>query len=105
MLAAVERTGTQSLFRRFFGARREFTETEIDFFLNIDFVDHVAMVAESTETDGRQAIIGGGRYIKSDPGRAEIAFAVIDDYQGQGLGTILMRHLADAGPRGRPARN
>jgi GNAT superfamily N-acetyltransferase len=92
LLAAVEHTGTQSLFRRFFAVRREFTEKEIDFFLNIDFVNHVALVAVA-ETDGRQAIIGGGRYIVTEPGRAEIAFAVIDDCQGQGLGSILMRHL------------
>ena len=28
------------------------------------------------------------------PGQAEIAFVVVDAYQGQGIGTILMRHLA-----------
>ena len=28
------------------------------------------------------------------PGQAEIAFLVVDAYQGQGIGTILMRHLA-----------
>lgn len=92
LLAAVERTGTQSLFRRFFAVRREFSEKELDFFLNIDFVNHVALVAEA---DGGQAIIGGGRYIVTEPGRAEIAFAVIDDYQRQGLGSILMRHLGE----------
>lgn len=27
------------------------------------------------------------------PGRAELAFVVIDAYQGQGIGTMLMRHL------------
>ena len=43
LLAAVERTSTQSLFRRFFGAKRGFTEQEIAFFLDIDFVDHVAL--------------------------------------------------------------
>jgi ribosomal protein S18 acetylase RimI-like enzyme len=28
------------------------------------------------------------------PGKAEVAFAVIDAYQGQGVGSALMRHLA-----------
>lgn len=29
------------------------------------------------------------------PGKAEVAFAVIDEYQGQGIGVALMRHLAE----------
>lgn len=92
MLKAVSRTGTQSLFRRFFGARREFSETEIRFFLDVDFVDHVAIVAEVNE-DGKPAIVGGARFIRTGAGTAEVAFAVIDPYQGQGIGTILMRHI------------
>ncbi len=39
-------------------------------------------------------IIGGGRYIVEQPGKAEIAFAVVDEYQGQGIGAALMRHLS-----------
>ena len=38
--------------------------------------------------------MAGGRYIVVRPGQAEIAFIVVDAYQGQGVGTILMRHLA-----------
>lgn len=94
MLAAVARTGAQSMFRRFFGARRHFSESEIRFFLNIDFVRHVAIVAEIDES-GKKTIIGGARFVKLDDSRAEVAFAVIDPYQGQGIGTILMRHIAD----------
>jgi RimJ/RimL family protein N-acetyltransferase len=93
MLAAVGRTGVESLQRRFFAVKRGFSEKEIDFFMNIDFSNHVALVALADE-DGRRVIIGGGRYIVVEPGRAEIAFVVIDAYQGQGVGTLLMRHLA-----------
>jgi RimJ/RimL family protein N-acetyltransferase len=93
MLAAVGRTGTQSLQRRFFVVKRGFSEKEIAFFMNIDFVNHVALAALADE-GGRHVIIGGGRYIVTEPGKAEIAFVVIDDYQGQGVGTLLMRHLA-----------
>jgi RimJ/RimL family protein N-acetyltransferase len=93
MLAAVGRTSTQSLRRRFFVPKKGFSEQEIAFFLNIDFANHVALVAEVDE-DGHPVIAGGGRYIVVRPGQAEIAFMVIDAYQGQGIGTILMRHLA-----------
>ncbi len=65
----------------------------MDFFLNIDFASHVAIVAEIAE-DGRSVIAGGERYIVVQPGSAEIAFVVVDAYQDQGIGTILMRHLA-----------
>ena len=93
MLAAVGRTGTESLQRRFFVVKRGFSEKEIAYFMNIDFANHVALVALASE-DGRDVIVGGGRYIVTEPGKAEIAFVVIDDYQGKGLGTLLMRHLA-----------
>ena len=93
MLAAVGRTSAQSLRRRFFVPKKGFSEQEIAFFLNIDFANHVALVVE-LEEDGHPVIAGSGRYIVVRPGQAEIAFMVVDAYQGQGIGTILMRHLA-----------
>jgi GNAT superfamily N-acetyltransferase len=92
MLAAIDRTSTQSLHRRFFAAKKHFSEGEKAFFLDVDFVNHVALVAVA-EDAGRRFIVGGGRYVVVRPGTAEIAFAVIDDYQGQGIGAALMQHL------------
>ena len=92
MLAAIDRTGTESLKRRFFVTKREFSDNETAFFMNIDFVNHVALVAEIDE-DGRTAIVGGGRYVVVESGRAEIAFIVVDAYQRQGIGAILVRHI------------
>jgi ribosomal protein S18 acetylase RimI-like enzyme len=92
LLDAVERTGAQSLYRRFFGAKRDLSEKEIEFFLNIDFVNHVALVA-AVEEGSRAVIVGGGRYVVVRPGSAEVAFAVVDEYQGLGIGRTLMRHL------------
>jgi RimJ/RimL family protein N-acetyltransferase len=61
--------------------------------LNVDFVNHVALVAV-LEDDGQQQIVGGGRYIVSQAGTAELAFVVVDQNQGQGIGAALLRHLA-----------
>src|SRR5215510_6435722 len=91
--AVVDRTSTQSLYRRFFGAKRSFSDKEVAFFVNVDFVKHVALVAVIEEGD-HAAIVAGGRYIVQQPGTAEIAFVVIDDYQKQGIGAALLRHLA-----------
>jgi GNAT superfamily N-acetyltransferase len=93
LLAAVGRTGAEARFRRFFAVKRDFTEEEIAFFSDVDFINHVALVA-LVEEEGRPVIVGGGRYIVAQPGQAEVAFAVIDQYQSQGIGTRLMHHLA-----------
>lgn len=93
MLAAIRRTGTQSMQRRFFLAKRGFSDREIAFFMNIDFINHVALIALVTE-NGRRVIAGGGRYVVVAPGQAEVAFLVVDDYQGLGIGSALARHLA-----------
>ena len=45
MLAAIDRTRTRSLHRRFFAAKKHFSEGEKAFFLKVDFVNHVALVA------------------------------------------------------------
>src|SRR5881394_1224797 len=73
MLAAVGKTSAQSLQRRFFVMKRHF-------FLDVDFKNHVPIVALTDEA-GRKVIVGGGRYIVFEPGRAEMAFVVIDTWQ------------------------
>jgi RimJ/RimL family protein N-acetyltransferase len=65
---------------------------ETAFFMKIDFVNHVALVAEIDE-GGKSAIVGGGRYVVIESAQAEIAFIVVDAYQRQGIGAILVRHI------------
>jgi GNAT superfamily N-acetyltransferase len=92
MIAVGRRSSDRSLRSRFFTIRRQFSDKEIDAFMNVDFVRQVALVALIDEASG-PTIIGAGRYIVDAAGSAEIALAVIDDYQGQGIGRALVRHL------------
>jgi ribosomal protein S18 acetylase RimI-like enzyme len=94
MLAALGRTSPQSLQRRFFAMKRHFSDRERAFFMRIDFKSHVALVVRAEEAD-RKIIVGGGRYIVFEPGRAEMAFVVIDAWQRYGIGSMLMRHLIE----------
>jgi GNAT superfamily N-acetyltransferase len=96
MHEGIARLSSKSLYRRFFAVRREFSEKETDYFLDVDFVGHVALVAVADEA-GKPTIVGGGRYVVVKPGQAEVAFAIIDPFQGLGVGSALMRHLAILG--------
>ena len=88
LLEAVGRMSEGSLMRRFLGAKRHFSDKEIDYFVNVDFINHVALVCVADE--GRGPIVAGGRYVVVGPGTAELAFVVVDDYQGRGICAALM---------------
>jgi GNAT superfamily N-acetyltransferase len=92
MLAAVGRLSNEALYRRFFAPKRHFSERKIEFYLNVNFTNHVALAAVLSE-GGRLVIVGGARYVVSRPGCAEVAFAVDDPHQKLGVATHLIAHL------------
>jgi len=63
----------------------------------IDYVDHFAWVA----VDSADVSVGGATYVRSasDPALADISFLINDEFQGRGLGTLLMGALAIAARR------
>ena len=93
MRNALLRMSDQSITRRFFAPRRSLSEKEVATFMDIDFDNHVALVA-LLPVEGRPVIVGGSRYIVTEPGTAEVAFAIDDALQHRGLGTLLIKHLA-----------
>jgi acetyl coenzyme A synthetase (ADP forming)-like protein len=81
-----------SIYHRFFGLKHSLSEQDLVRFTEIDFVSHVALVATLRVGDDER-FIGVGRYVVTGPGSAEVAFAVLDEHQGRGIGTVLLDHL------------
>jgi acyl-CoA synthetase (NDP forming)/ribosomal protein S18 acetylase RimI-like enzyme len=82
----------QSKYFRFFAPYPVLSERDVERFTHVDHVKRVAFVV--IRADG---IIAVGRYDAVDDREAEVAFLVQDDYQGRGLGQLLLEHLAEAG--------
>jgi acetyl coenzyme A synthetase (ADP forming)-like protein len=59
--------------------------------LDVDYVDRFALVAETGEP---RRIISHAAYVRSGRSRAEVAFLVADAWQGRGISTIMLAHLA-----------
>jgi acetate---CoA ligase (ADP-forming) len=84
----------QSRYYRFFGLKRSMTEAELVRLTQLDFVAHVGLVATLRDGTGEH-FIGVARYIRTaDPTHAEVSFAVLDEHQGRGIGSILLDHLS-----------
>ena len=68
----------------------------------VDYVDHFAWAA----VDSTDVPVGGASYVRSasDRALADISFLIEDEFQGRGLGTLLMGALAIAARRNGIAR-
>jgi acyl-CoA hydrolase/GNAT superfamily N-acetyltransferase len=90
------RLSEETVYRRFFGAKQTFSHAEMQKLVDLDDEKSLALVACAQEGEG-EAIVGVG-VCAADPadGLAEVAFVVRDDWQGKGVGTLLMRRLAEA---------
>lgn len=88
-----DRLSEQSRYRRFLSPRGPLSQAELSYLTEVDHRDHEALVAVDAETDEG---VGVARFIRSpgDPAVAELAVAVADDWQGQGVGSLLAGELA-----------
>jgi succinyl-CoA synthetase alpha subunit/GNAT superfamily N-acetyltransferase len=93
LLAHFRGLSPESVRHRMFGAKKTLDPEELRYLTEVDFAKHVALAAV-VHDDATEKFIGIGRYFVGEKASAEVAFAVADDYQGRGIGTILLEHLA-----------
>ena len=97
LLGAFDRLSPESRYRRFFGGVKRLTPELLRVLTEIDYVDHFAWVAQAHDEPGHPGV-GAARYVRlrDEAAVADAAVAVVDDYHGRGLGTILLEALAAA---------
>lgn len=95
LVAALERLSPASRYLRFHAVVDRLTDAQIDFLTDIDHVDHEAIVVLDPKRPDLPGI-GVARYVREhdDPTVAEAAITVADEFQGQGVGTLLLGALA-----------
>ena len=94
-----QRLSPTSRFRRFFGSLDTLDDATVHYLTHVDGTNHVAIVALTDSPDLKTDIgLGVARFIRlaNEHDVAEAAVVVVDDYQGQGIGTLLGLVLAEA---------
>lgn len=89
----------QSLYRRFISTRRDMPHERLQEFVVIDYTQEMVILA-TTGSEEQEKVVGIGQYgIGQDVHSAEVAFAVRDKEQKQGIGTELLSYLIYLGKR------
>ncbi|WP_132192217.1 MULTISPECIES: GNAT family N-acetyltransferase [Kribbella] len=91
LVAFYARVSEQSKYYRFFAPYPELSDRDVARFTQVDYVDRLALIVLVGDD-----MIGVGRYERTGPHTAEVAFLIEDAHQGRGLGQLLLEHLAQA---------
>ena len=92
--AGLARMSVRSRYLRFHSDVAQLDEARLRYLSEIDFREHVAWAALAIDEPGSPGV-GVGRFVRSHdhPESAEFAITVLDEWQGIGLGSLLLRTL------------
>jgi GNAT superfamily N-acetyltransferase len=83
----------RSRYNRFLGAMSELPRTELDQFIHVGEADRFSVVATMV-IDGSETIVGEARYgFEADTASFEFGLSIDDRWQGQGIGSAMMKNL------------
>jgi len=81
---------------RFFHEKHSFVRDDLEEMIGVDYVKDLTIVAVVGEFGFGKVIAMGEYLLNPSSNMAEVAFTVNKEYQGKGLGKLLMRKLAEA---------
>jgi RimJ/RimL family protein N-acetyltransferase len=84
---------TRSRYNRFFGAMSELPHNVLDHFIHVGERDEFSVIA-TMKIEGFETIVGEARYaFHPETDSLEFGLSIDDRWQGQGIGSALMRNL------------
>jgi len=83
----------QTIYYRFMSDLKRLPRKQIQDFVYIDHRNDIAVVGTVPEADGERIVAIGRYFLDPTTNLAEVAFVVLDGWQGKGIGTFLFNHL------------
>ncbi|MDY0038908.1 MAG: GNAT family N-acetyltransferase [Desulforhabdus sp.] len=86
----------QDVVSRFFRPKTSFLRADVEGMSRTDYINNLTIVAVVGEV-GFERVVGVGEYyLEQANNMAEVAFSISKDWQGKGLGRILIKKLSEA---------
>ena len=92
-----QRLSMESIYLRFLSFKKVLSDEEAQTLATVDYTSRMAFVAICKE-NAKDIVVGVSRYALPDPGdleMAESAVVVTDEYQGRGIGKLLLWRLVN----------
>ena len=91
LVRGFERLSPESRYRRFFSPVTRLSSRQLDYLTDVDQHDHVALIAVDEDSGNAVAV---ARFVRTEPGVAEPAIVVADDWQRRGVAGRMLDVLA-----------